>query len=193
MVKVEAAEVVAAARRVLATVPYGFFTTLGAAGPSMRMVGCLGIDEDLRVTFGTGRHTRKAAELRANATAIYAAADLTTGAAVCLYGTATIDEDLSRRRSAWVPGLARFVPGGPEDPEFVLVLIDPDRVEVWSEQDRVHPDPFGMASAVVRRSAGAVRAKPAPPKHTSGLWTAIGPGRPQTASTVNTSPVLRCV
>src|SRR5215472_8268629 len=75
------------------------------------------------------------------------------GGAVCLYGTATIDEDLNRRRSAWVPGLARFVPGGPEDPEFVLVSIDPDRVEVWSEQDRVAPDPFGMASAVVLRSA----------------------------------------
>src|SRR5260370_2330469 len=73
--------------------------------------------------------------------------------AVCLYGTATIDEDLSRRRSAWVPGLARFVPGGPEDPEFVLVSLDPDRVEVWSEHDRVHPDPFGMASAVLLRSA----------------------------------------
>src|SRR6516225_4090057 len=111
------------------------------------MVGCLGLDGDLRVTFGTGRHTRKAAELRANATAIYAAADLATGAAVCLYGTATIDEDLGHRRSAWVPGLAPYVPRGPEDPEFVLVLLDRDRVEVWSEQDRVPLDPFGMASA----------------------------------------------
>ena len=153
VVEVEVAEVVAAARRVLTTVPYGFFTTLGTTRPSVRMVGCLGIDEDLLVTFGTARHTRKAAELRANATAIYAAADLATGAAVCLYGTATIDEDLSHRRSAWVPGLARFVPGGPEDPEFVLVSLDPDRVEVWSEHDRVHPDPFGMASAVLLRSA----------------------------------------
>jgi len=154
VIAVEATEVVAAARRVLTTVPYGFLTTLGTTRPSVRMVGYLGIDEDLRVTFGTGRHTRKAAELKANATAIYSAADLTTGAAVCLYGTATIDEDISRRRSAWRPGLARFVPGGPEDPEFVLVSIDPDRVEMWSEQDRVHPDPFGMASAVVLRSAG---------------------------------------
>jgi len=154
VIAVEATEVVVAARRVLTTVPYGFLTTLGTTRPSVRMVGYLGIDEDLRVTFGTGRHTRKAAELKANATAIYSAADLTTGAAVCLYGTATIDEDISRRRSAWRPGLARFVPGGPEDPEFVLVSIDPDRVEMWSEQDRVHPDPFGMASAVVLRSAG---------------------------------------
>ena len=152
VVEVEAAEVVAAARRVLTTVPYGFFTTLGTTRPSVRMVGYLDIDEDLRVTFATGRHTRKVAELKANATAIYAAADLATGAAVCLYGTATIDDDLSRRRSAWSPGLARFV-SGPEDPEFVLVSIDPDRVEMWSEQDQVHPDPFGMASAVVLRSA----------------------------------------
>jgi general stress protein 26 len=153
VIAVEAAEVVAAARRVLTAVPYGFLTTLGTTRPSVRMVGCLGLDGDLRVTFGTGRHTRKAAELKANATAIYAAADLTTGAAVCLYGTATIDEDLSRRRSAWGPGLERYFPGGPEDPEFVLVSINPDRVEMWSEQDRVHPDPFGMTSAVVLRSA----------------------------------------
>ncbi len=43
----EAAEVVAAARRVLTTVPYGFLTTLGTTRPSVRMVGWLGIDEDL--------------------------------------------------------------------------------------------------------------------------------------------------
>jgi hypothetical protein len=33
------------------------------------------------------------------------------------------------------------------------VSIDPDRIEMWSEQDQVSPDPFGMASAVVLRSA----------------------------------------
>lgn len=147
-------EVIVAARRVLATVSYGFLTTVGQNGPSVRMVQHLSVDEDLRVVFGTGRHTRKAGELRADATAVYAVADLATGAAACVYGSGTIDDNLGRRRAAWVPELAPFFPNGPEGPEFVLVTFTPDRVEVWSARDRVHPDPFGLNSAVVVRSGG---------------------------------------
>ena len=147
----DAADVMAAARRVLTTVPYGFITTVGETRPSVRMVGQLGIDEDLRVTFATGRHTRKAAELRADPTAVYAAADLASGAAVCLYGTARVDDDPNLRRSAWRPELATYFPAGPEGAELVIVTLEPDRVEVWSKRDRIPADQ-GLASAVLLRS-----------------------------------------
>lgn len=150
-------EIVSVARRVLTAVPYGFLTTSGRAGPSVRMVQHLSIDQDLRVVFGTGRRTRKARELRADATAVYAAGDPATGAAACLYGSANIDDDLSHRRAAWVPELAPFFPAGPDGPEFVLVSLNPSRLEVWSAADRVHPEPFGLSSAVVLRSENGWR------------------------------------
>lgn len=153
-------QIVAAARRVLAATPYGFLTTVGPAGPSVRLVQHLSVDADLRVIFGTGRHTRKAAELRANPSAVYAAADPATRAAVSLYGEAVIDEDLDHRRAEWIPEFARWFPGGPGEPGFILVSVTPDRIEVWSGQDRIHPDPPALSSAVAVRS-GAGWAGPA--------------------------------
>ena len=154
----ETTDVLTAARRILKTVEFGFFVTQGETRPSVRMVGTLHIDGDLRITFATSAQTRKARELRSNQTAIYSVADIvpgdsTTGAAVCLYGTATIDEDLSRRRSAWSAGLARWFPDGPEGSGFILVTLTPERIEVWSVQDGIVPTP-GPASAVLMRSAG---------------------------------------
>lgn len=156
----EVTQIVAAARRVLAATPYGFLTTMGPGGPSVRLVQHLNVDEDLRVIFGTGRHTRKAAELQANPGAVYAAADPATRAAVCLYGEAAIDEDLDHRRAGWIPELERYFPHGPGGPEFVLVSIRPHRIEAWSAHDRIHPDPLGQSSAVAIRS-GAGWAGPA--------------------------------
>lgn len=145
-------QIVDAARRVLAAAPYGFITTIGPAGPSVRLVQHLSVGADLRVVFGTGRHTRKAAELRANPSAVYAAADPATRAAVSLYGEGVIDEDLDHRRAEWIPGFARWFPGGPEEPGFILVSITPSRIEVWSAHDQVHPDPPALSSAVAIRT-----------------------------------------
>ena len=152
----ETTDVLTAARRILKTVDFGFFVTQGETQPSVRMVARLHIDGDLRMTFATSAQTRKARELRSNPRASYSVADIvpgdsTTGAAVCLYGTATIDEDLDHRRSAWRPGLARWFPDGPEGFGFILVTLVPDRIERWSAQDGIMP---GLASAVLTRSAG---------------------------------------
>jgi len=150
-------DVLTAARRILKTVEFGFLVTEGETRASVRMVGALHIDGDLRITFASAARTRKARELRSNQTAIYSVADIvpgdsTIGAAVCLYGTATIDEDLSHRRAAWSPGLARWFPDGPDGSGFILVGLVPDRIEVWSVQDGIVPEP-GPASAVLTRSA----------------------------------------
>ncbi|HZC51188.1 MAG TPA: pyridoxamine 5'-phosphate oxidase family protein, partial [Mycobacterium sp.] len=145
----DAAAVIDAARRVLTDVQLGFLTTSGTTGPSVRMVGHLSVDERLRVVFGTARSTRKVAELRADPAVVYAVGD--DRSAACLYGTATLDEDVDHRRAAWGPDLARYF-SGPEDAEFVLVVIDPDRVEVWSEPERIYTGPNGLTVAVATRS-----------------------------------------
>lgn len=154
----DSTEVLAVARRILSTQTLGFLATVGKSSPSIRMVGALVVDDDLRVAFATSAKTRKVLELRTDPRAVYATADmvpgdLTTGSAVCLYGTASIDADSPRRREIGARVGDRYFPGGAENPDFVIVTLAPDRVEVWSEQDRIVPDPHGMASAVVTRSA----------------------------------------
>lgn len=69
----------------------------------------------------------------------------------CLYGSAAIDEDVDHRRAAWGPDLARYF-HGPDDAEFVLVVIDADRVEVWSEPERIHTGPNLLTVARVTRA-----------------------------------------
>jgi general stress protein 26 len=144
--------VVAAAHRVLTANPYGFLTTSGAAGPTVRMVQHLSVDEGLQVVFGTERGTRKEVEIAANPDVVYAVADRATRAAVCLYGAAVLDDDPGRRRALWRPELSRYFPDSPDGPAFVLVSIVPDRVEVWSRDDDIHPEPIGRSSAVATRS-----------------------------------------
>lgn len=143
------AAIIGAARRILTDAQLGFLTTSGTTGPSVRMVGHLSVDERLRVVFATARSTRKVAELRADPAVVYAAGD--DRSAACLYGTATLDEDVDHRRAAWGPDLARYF-HGPDDAELVLVVIDPDRVEAWSEPERIYTGPNGLTVAVATRS-----------------------------------------
>lgn len=145
--------ILTAAQRILDANRYGFLTTLGEGGPSSRLVQHLRFDNDLRVIFGTGGHTRKAHEIRADPTVVYSVADPMGKAAVSLYGRASIDEDVQHRRAAWIAGLDEYFRGGPEDPEFVLIAISTQRVEVWSKHDRIHPAPLGQSCAVAVRGS----------------------------------------
>lgn len=149
--RADATAVVAAARRILGETRVGFLTTNGTAGPTVRMVGHIRVDEDLRVVFATMRSTRKIVELSADPAVVYSAGD--DRSAACLYGTASIDEDLEHRRAAWGRDLVPYF-SGPEDSEYVLVVVRPHRIEVWSEPERIWTGPNDLIVAAVTRSGG---------------------------------------
>lgn len=53
------------------------------------------------------------------------------GAYLAISGTARIIDDSERVRLLWQPGWKVWFPGGPDDPNLVLIEIDPERAEYW--------------------------------------------------------------
>ncbi len=87
--------------------------------------------DDLRLTFPTHLKSRKVAHLRRNPEV-----HLTTGVTrletarryVQVQGTAEIRDDAEAKRAHWVSFLHHYFQG-PEDPDYVLVVVTPYRIE----------------------------------------------------------------
>jgi general stress protein 26 len=72
---------------------------------------------------------------------------------VTLQGQPHIVEDVAVKRAVWSPESQRFHPGGPEDPNVVIVRLRVDRIELYNVERGVQPDPIGLCSMVLERSA----------------------------------------
>jgi len=91
-------------------------------------------DEELNLTFPTHRKSRKIAHIRRNPEV-----HLTTGVAnletarhyVQVQGTAEIVDDEASRKAHFRPYLQAYFEG-PEDPDYVLVVVKPYRIEYVS-------------------------------------------------------------
>lgn len=135
--------------RTLRSQPYGFLATSSLAGPSVRLVQHLRVDDDATVWLGTSPVSRKISEVREQDDATYAVEDREAFAYAVVRGRADIVEDPTMRRVLWDPGLRAFFPGGPDGNDFVLLRIAPSSLEAMSFADSVHPDPYGLRAAVL--------------------------------------------
>ena len=72
-----------------------------------------------------------------------------------LIGRPVIVDDVALKRAVWGPNSDKWHPGGPEDPNVVIVRLITDRIELWSGGRDVMPEPKGLSAAVlVREGAG---------------------------------------
>ena len=153
----------AVAHRLLTQATYGFLVTERAGDvPAARLTEHLAVEDDLTIWIGTSPTSRKAAEILANPGVTYAVEDREGLGYVTAMGAGSLDTSPERRRALWRPHLERFFPGGPLGDDFVLVRIDPVRIELMSFAAGIHPDPLGLSSAaLVRRQDGWVDEEPA--------------------------------
>jgi general stress protein 26 len=70
---------------------------------------------------------------------------------VTLIGRPVITDDVALKRAAWGPAADRWHPGGPEDPNVVIVKLLTERIELWSFGRDVMPEPKGLSAAVLVR------------------------------------------
>lgn len=155
---------VAIALRLVRDAPYGFVVIAEARGaPTGRLVQHLEVTDELVVRFGTSPRSRKARRIASTGAVTYLVEARERFAYVSITGPAQLVDDLSERQRLWEEGLRAFFPDGPDGADFVLVEIEPERVELWSLADHVHPDPFGLVPAAVVRDARG--------------WTAVEPDR----------------
>jgi hypothetical protein len=69
-----------------------------------------------------------------------------------------IVDDVQVKKAIWSPASYRWHPGGPTDPNVVLIDFVADRIELWSSMHGVMPDPTkGLWAAALSREGDGWR------------------------------------
>lgn len=113
--------------------------------------------DDWSVRFMTDRRCRKVREIERTGRLTLAYQNVPDRAYVTLIGRAAVTDDAEAKRAVWRPETYRFHPGGPDDPNNVLVELLTDRIELYSVAHEVRPEPLGFCAAVLVRTAAGWR------------------------------------
>jgi len=97
-----------------------------------------------RVWIGTSAKTRKIAEISADSNVTLAIGNDSATANLIIHGNATIHTDQSIRLKYWKPAWRLFFPSGPKDPDYIVICIEPLRLELMDFKGNVIPEPFGL-------------------------------------------------
>jgi general stress protein 26 len=134
------------AREIIAKVPMCFAITVDQNGEAnARVVQTAQLSEQWTVRYTTDRRSRKVREIERSGKMTLAYQFDPANEYVTLIG-----------RAIWQPSSFRWYPGGPNDPNVVLIDFVTDRIELWSSHHGVLPDPAkGLwAAALTRESSG---------------------------------------
>ena len=154
------------ARETIGKVTYCFAVTVAAGREeaSARIIQPSALREDWSVGFMTNRRCRKVAEMEASGRLTLGYQHDPEAAYVTLSGRPEIIDDVEAKRAVWCDESYRWHPGGPEDPDVVLVELMTDRIELWNLKRGVTPAPEGLNSAVLQREGdGWVYGETSPP------------------------------
>jgi general stress protein 26 len=145
------------ARDIISKVPACFAITVDQDGhANARVVQTSRLSEDWTARFMTDRRSRKVEEIERSGKMTLAYQLTSENQYVTLIGRATVNDDIELKNATWQPASLRWHPGGPNDPNVVLIDFVADRIELWSSKDSVVPDPLkGLwAAALTREPTG---------------------------------------
>jgi len=156
---IEVDELLRTAREIVGKVTFAVSITNGADGTaSARIVQTSPLSETWTLRFMTDRRSRKIAEIERSGRMTMLYQLDRDGAYVTLVGTARINDNVETKRAIWNPASLKWHPGGPDDPNVVLIEFTTDRIELWSSLQGIVPDPrHGLWAAVLTREAASWR------------------------------------
>jgi len=107
----------------------GMFTTLGPSGPRTVPMARQQVDPGAELWFISARDTEhvRAVEAEPGVAVSFSGRD----AWVALTGRATVVDDVELLRELWSTFAEAWLPGGPEDPNAVLIRVDVEQAEYW--------------------------------------------------------------
>lgn len=106
------------------------FTTIAADGtPRSFPMARQEVTDDTNLWFITARNTQHVDAIVANPRVALTFSNRDSWVAVT--GTADVVDDLPKLKELWSPFAEAWLPGGPEDPNAVLVHVDVDGGEYW--------------------------------------------------------------
>lgn len=109
--------------------PIGMLTTFGADGPRSVPMARQQVEPTAELWFITARDTRHVDDVRRDPTVslTFSSRD----AWVAMTGTAAVVDDDAKLKELWNSFAEAWLPGGPEDPNAVLLRVDVEQVEYW--------------------------------------------------------------
>ena len=148
--------VLEAARAAVAANTWCFAITLAADGtPHARLIQPGPLQEDWSLRFLSDARSRKVRELRRDPRLTLAWQHDAERAYVTLLGRAVVNAEAAAKRAIWRPEMDRFHPGGPQDPNNVIVEFATERLEIYSGARGIAPPPRGFSAATLTRKDGS--------------------------------------
>jgi len=143
-------KVLAAAKDIMTTVRYCAFITIGPDGqPQARVVDAVAPDSGFIVWVGTNRVTRKVADIKKDPRVTLLYFNEAGSEYVTVVGKATIDQDTAHRAAHWKSSWGMMVKDGYRGSDFVLIHVQPSRLEVSSVKRGIFNDPVTWKPAIV--------------------------------------------
>jgi len=148
-----ASQLLQLARETIDAVPSCLAITVDRSGDAnARVVNPSKKTEGWTVRFMTDRRTRKVGEIERTGRMTLVYQHDAGGAYVSLVGRAAIIDDVDVKTAIWRPASFKWHPGGPTDPNVVLIEFAAERIETWNSPHNVVPDPAkGLWAAVLAR------------------------------------------
>lgn len=148
-------ELLTIARETIAKVPLCMVVTSAPNGaPNARVVRPGPLREDWSIGFMTERHCRKVQEIEVAGQFAMAFQYDAEQAYVTLHGRPAFIDDIKVKRAIWSTESDRFHPGGPDNPNVVIVKLLVESIELYNASRGVQPAPLGLCSVRLVRSGG---------------------------------------
>jgi len=143
------------ARETVNAVPTCLAITIDRNGDAnARAINTSKLTDEWTVRFMTDRRTRKVGEIARTGRMTLVYHHQVGGAYVTLVGRASIIDDVAVKQAIWQPASFKWHPGGPTDPNVVLIEFVAERIETWNTPGQIVPDPTkGLWAAVLTRDA----------------------------------------
>jgi general stress protein 26 len=115
--------------QLLDDIPIAMLTTLGPEGPRSVPMARQEVEPSAEMWFISVRDSEhvRAIEQRPEVSLTFSSRD----AWVAVYGRATVVDDNAKLAELWNTFAQAWLPGGPEDPNAVLLRVDAERGEYW--------------------------------------------------------------
>ncbi len=109
--------------------PIAMLTTFGGAGIRSVPMARQDVEPDAEMWFIAARDTRHVADIEVEPRVAITFSSRDSW--VALTGTASVVDDEVKLKELWNTFAEAWLPGGPEDPNAVLIKVDVDEAEYW--------------------------------------------------------------
>ena len=127
-------------------------TTVDSSGTLIsRPMARQDVDVSAELWFIATRDSRKVGHIQANSTVSVTVSSATSW--VSLAGKAEVVDDTEQLRELWSTFAEAWIPGGPEDPNAILIRVDVESAEYWD-------NPGGRVATVISLVKSKITGQP---------------------------------